>query len=162
MAKKANPTAAPATALSASDFDDADGVLGVDLASVGAVSADVGLVLDGPPSASEIDQAADRAAQALGERKLSPGSVIGLPEGWKAYVLDLAVGPGRVEHWRANLRAKGYRKAAGLKVAGIAMPEVWVVPTVVYEQQIFAARQARDDKRRKSWRMRQISENTAA
>lgn len=115
-----------------------------------------GTVLTGPPTAEQVQVAESAASAAVSQRRIAAGTVLGLPDGWQPYVIDLSVEAGRVEHWRAALALKGYVKAAGLKVAGIAMPEVWVIPRTVYETQIRGARQSRDDARRAAWKMRQI------
>lgn len=109
-----------------------------------------------PPTAAELAAAQATAEKTAGQSGLQPGTVLDLPDGWKPYVLDLGIEEGRLEAQRANLQRKGYTKADGFSVVGINQPEVWVIPTHVYENVHMAARQKRDDASRKAMKVMQM------
>lgn len=112
----------------------------------------------GPPTKEAVARAREIAKGAASRGDVRPGTVIGLPAGWHAYTLDKGHDPGRLSHLRAILEGKGYTKADGLLVAGIANPEVWILPESVWEEDVVAKRQQRDDDNRRKWKIKQINE----
>lgn len=111
-----------------------------------------------PPTKEALAKAREQARAAATQGAITPGTVIGLPTGWHAYTLDKSNTDGRLNHLRATLLNKGYTKADGLTVAGVSSPEVWIIPTEVWEEEIQAQREARDNKNRKDWKIKQINQ----
>ncbi len=109
-----------------------------------------------PPTAADLAAARDAAEKSIGSTSSQPGTVLNLPDGWTSYVLDLGIDEGRLEAQRANLQRKGYTKADGLSVVGINRPEVWVIPTDVYQNVHMAARKERDDRSRAAMKITQM------
>lgn len=111
-----------------------------------------------PPTKEAMAKAREQAKASAAQGAITPGTVIGLPQGWHPYTLDKANTDGRLNHMRAMLQSKGYVKADGLTVAGVSSPEVWIIPTEVWEEEIQAQREARDNKSRKDWKIKQINQ----
>lgn len=111
----------------------------------------------GPPTREVAERARAAARQAAAQRSLQPGTVLNLPAGWTPYVIDKSHDPGRLSTLRAKLETKGYTKFDGLAVAGISAPEVWAIPTEVYDEFVRRPREERDDKARRLWKQKQIN-----
>ena len=79
------------------------------------------------PSARELQAAKAKRKEAAVSAGFAPGTVVGLPPGWVAAIIDLKLPPSRVGELRAKWEVLGWVKLEGKPtVTGYPLAEVWV------------------------------------
>lgn len=100
------------------------------------------------PTKAQIEQARKRAEASLTTEREAAGSIVGLTEDWRGSYIPSDLGPERKAGLRRKLRNKGFSPASEMGLDDIAVSgdndaEIWVMPADVFDETLWAAREAR-------------------